>query len=182
MNDKYPYIWLLGTLTVALISFISAAIGAWISSRLSRKAALEQENRTVRRDVYRGLYFAIIEMAASGGMDPDDAFFKSFNAILLHAPDSLLKSVVTWKRDLDAQGGKGALDSPLMRKVLDEMRKDLGLSKKATIYELGFRPVGRNTLNKAVQAKPTTAASLAVMETRTPSLQASSRQPSAQTT
>lgn len=147
MEDKYPYIWLIGSVVVAAISFLSSLFGAWFSSRLSRKSVIEEENRNVRKELYRDLYFAIIEMAATGGKDPDDRFFRSYNSILFYAPDSLLHSIIEWKKDLDANDGKGELNSPLMKRVLDEMRKDLMLSKKEKIAEVGFTPVGR-TSNK----------------------------------
>jgi hypothetical protein len=156
--NKYPYIWLLGIVTVAVISFLSSLFGAWLSSRLSRKRAIEEENRNVRKNLYRDLYFAIIEMAASGGKDPGDGFFRSYNSILFYAPDSLLQSIVKWKKDLDANGGKGELNSPLMKKVLDEMRNDLSLSKKDLIAEVGFTPVGRHKSNKSMETTATSAA------------------------
>ncbi len=148
MEDKYPYIWLIGIVVVAAISFLSSLFGAWFSSRLSRKSAIEEDNRNVRKELYRDLYFSIIEMAVSGGRDPEDRFFRSYNSILFYAPDALLQSIVEWKKDLDAKGGKGELNSPRLKRVLDEMRKDLKLSKNEKIAELGFTPVGRDASNK----------------------------------
>lgn len=128
------------TFVLALLGLIASGFSIWYTIHLDRRRLIEQENRDVRRKVYLDFYFAIIVLADNQGMDLDDKFYLSYNSLLFYAPDELYKAVEKWHEEAYSNS-PSLINAPSLKRVLDLMRKDLGISKKGTISNLNLRLV-----------------------------------------
>lgn len=127
-----PFITVLGSVIVLALSFY-----------FNRKKQIEDDQRKLKSQVYEAFYDAIIEMGRDSSLSANKkAFSKSYNKLLFTGSDEVVASIIAWKSESDHKEGKAEFNSPLLKRAIDKMRKDLGLSRKPTIQESNFVPIG----------------------------------------
>ena len=85
---------------------------------------------------------AFVPVAQAETIENQKALSEFYNRLLFTGSDRVVQTAIAWWTEVSSQGNKGELNSPTLKRLIDGMRYDLGISRRSILKESTFVVIG----------------------------------------